>query len=171
MDIRVAQDENDSKSASLIYAMSWKAGYKGIFTEKLLSDIPIDFWVTTFNNNYNTHRFNIAIMSVNGEDIGAGGYGFSRDYNDLTVGEVTSIYFLENTWGKGYAKELMNFMINELSKKGCTKIHIWVLKENVRAQRFYEKFGFKKTGNEKNITFKGENKIDVEYVILLPTQP
>ncbi len=165
MDIRIASDDNDSKSASFIYAMSWKSGYKGIFTEKLLADIPLNFWIDTFNNNYNTHRFEIAIMRDDEEDVGAGGYGLSRDYNDFAVGEVTSIYFLEKTWGKGYAKQLMDFMINKLREMGCKKIHIWVLEGNVRAQRFYEKYGFKKTGNEKLITFKGESKTDVEYAI------
>jgi len=75
-DIRLVTNEKDSKSANFIYAMSWKSCYKGIFSEKLLSDIPLDFWVNTFNTNFMTHLFETAIMNVDGEDIGACGYGF-----------------------------------------------------------------------------------------------
>lgn len=165
MDIRVAKNSDDSKSASYIYANGWKAGYRGIFTDKLLNDIPNDFWVNAFNSNYATHRFEIAIISIDGQDVGAGKYGLSRDYNESDIGEITSIYFLQQAWGKGYSKVLMDFMIAKLREKGCKKIHLWVLKDNLRAQRFYEKYGFKKTGNEKSFCFKDENKIDIEYIV------
>lgn len=165
MDIRIAQNENDSKVASHIYAMSWKIGYRGIFSDELLLNIPLDFWVNTFNSNYATKRFEIAILRTDNEDIGAGGYGFSRDYCNENYGEITSIYFLEKAWGKGYSRLLMEFMIDKLKFMGCEKVHIWVLKENIRAQRFYEKCGFRNSGKEKLVTFKGESKIDIEYTL------
>ena len=165
MDIRIAKNENDSKSASYIYAMSWKSAYKNIFSEHLLNEISSDFWVDSFNSNYNTKRFEIAILSVNNKDLGAGGYGLSRDYPEKEWGEITSIYFLEKDWGKGYSSEIMQFMIDKLRDMGCSKIHIWVLAENIRAQEFYEKFGFKRSGAIKEITFKGETKIDVEFIL------
>lgn len=163
MDIRIAKNADDSKSASYIYATSWKSAYQGIFTEELLAGIPTDFWVASFDSIYDTQRFKIAIASVDGRDIGAGGFGLSRDYDEPDIGEITSIYFLPQAWSKGYSKELMDFMIANLNNIGCKKIHLWVLKDNSRAQRFYEKCGFIKTGKEKPVSFKGENKIDIEY--------
>jgi len=165
MEIRVAKDEKDSIAASFIYAMGWKSGYKGIFTEKLLANILLDNWVNLFNANLITKRSEIAILNVDGEDVGAGGYGLSRDYNDSEIGEITSIYFLEKAWGKGYAKNLMDFMTKQLRKKGYKRVNIWVLSENIRAQKFYEKYGFKRTGNEKSATIKGEGIINFEYII------
>ena len=165
MFIRIAENESDSIAASRIYALSWKSGYKGILSDELLDGIPLDFWVRAFNSNYETHRFQIAVMNVDDEDIGAGGYGLSRDYDDPKIGEVTSIYFLESVWGKGYSKTLMDFMLDELRRKGCDIVHLWAVKDNIRAQRFYEKYGFIKTGKEKTITFKGESVIDIEYEI------
>ena len=165
MNIRIAENKNDALSASSIYAMSWKAGYKGIFSDQLLWDIPLDFWLKYFESNYETRRFEIAILSVDGKDVGAGGYGLSRDYQDDTWGEITSIYFLPEAWGKTLSKHLFDFMITELRRAGCSKIHVWVLRDNLRAQRFYEKCGFCKTGNEKSISFKGEQKVDIEYAI------
>ena len=165
MEIRIAKNENDSISASAIYAASWKAAYKNIYSVELLSAIPSDFWVAAFNNNYKTHRFEIAILKNDGEDLGAGGYGLSRDYPEKNYGEITSIYFIEKAWGKGFAQALMNFMMKKLNAMGYPKIHVWVLKDNMRAQVFYEKCGFNKTGNEKEIIIKGENKMEVEYIV------
>ena len=117
----------------------------------------MDFWVDAFNSNYETQRFEVAIMTVNNEDIGAGGYGLSRDYADANIGEITSIYFLDKVWGKGYSQELMNFMINRLREMGYEKVHLWAVKDNPRASRFYEKCGFECTGNKSVIKFKGES--------------
>ena len=165
MEIRIAANESDSRAASAIYAMSWKCGYRGLFSDSLLDGIPLDFLVGAFNGNYETHRFAVAILRANGKDVVAGGYGLSRDYDDPACGEITSIYFLEEAWGKGYARLLMDFMIEKLKSAGCTKIHVWALRDNSRARRFYEKYGFTLSGNEKTVSFKGEEKMDVEYVL------
>ena len=142
MKIRIARDAEDSRSASSIYARSWKAGYRGIFSEKLLEEIPIDFWVKAFDSNYTTHRFEVAILNDGEADVGAGGYGLSRDAKDAQVGEIASLYFLETAWGRGYAGKLMDFMVHALKSRGCKVIHLWVLQENARAQGFYAKYGF-----------------------------
>lgn len=107
MNIRIGKNELDSKSASYIYAMSWKKAFKGIFSDKLLESIHNDFWIDIFNSNLKTKRFYTAIISLDGIDIGAGGFGYSRDYSDKEYGEITSIYILEEYWGKGYAKLLL----------------------------------------------------------------
>ena len=164
MNIRIAKDEKDSIAASYIYAMSWKAAYKGIYSDHFLSEIPLDFWAENFNSNYTAHRFEVAIMNTGNKDVGAGEYGLSRDYADGSIGEITSIYFLQEAWGKGYSVQLMEFMVRNLKKMGCQKIHLWVLTENIRAQRFYEKYGFQRTGNEKQTTLK-EKKIVIEYAL------
>ena len=142
MEIRFGKNEADFGSASYLYAMGWKAGYKGIFSEALLSGIPLDFWVSAFRSFHESQRFQLAILSAQGEDLGAGAWGLSRDYDDPALGEVTSLYLLPKCWGKGYASALMDFMLDKLKEMGCRKAHVWVLTENRRAQRFYEKCGF-----------------------------
>ena len=166
MDIRIAKNEGDSISASRIYAMGWKAGYRGMLSEGLLASIPLDRWVDAFNENYITKRFELAILSADGEDVGAGAYGRSRDYEEDGTGEITSIYFLEKAWGKGYSRELMDFIIRRLNEAGFHRIHVWVLKENLRARRFYEKCGFTPTGREKRSSCGPEEVTNIEYIII-----
>ena len=161
--IRTAQNEADAASASRIYATSWKTAYRGAFSDKLLDDIPLDFWTPHFNANYETGRFTLAILSAEGADAGAGAYGLSRDTDDCTVGEITSLYLLPEAWGEGYAAPLMDSMLDGLRTLGCTKAHLWTLRENRRARRFYEKMGFSLTGAEKELDYKGERVTDLEY--------
>ena len=167
MDIRIAKDEKDSIAVSYIHAMGWKTGYKHIYSEQLLSNITETHWVSACNSSYSKSSFAFAIMRVDDEDIGAGSYGICEECPDGSVGEIRSMYFLEKAWGKGYSKQLMDFMMQKLRQSGCREIRLWTLKENFRAQRFYEKYGFRKTGNEMpwNTRHGNEPKTAIEYVL------
>lgn len=165
--IRIAKNEADSVSASRIYALSWKKAYRGIYSDTLLNEIDLTDWVETFNSNYVTGRFQIAILTLNGEDVAACGFGPSRNYDDPAFGEVTSFYALPEIWGSGYNAYLMQFALTALAKAGHTHAHIWVLKNNPRAKRFYEKCGFKPNGKELSFLHKGEHAVEIELVMSL----
>lgn len=49
-------------------------------------------------------------------------------------------------YGKGVAQQLMNAGLEQLN--GYSQICLWVLKENKRAIRFYQKSGFIPDGEE-----------------------
>lgn len=44
--------------------------------------------------------------------------------------------------GKGYGRLLLNKCIEELKQCGFSKVLLWVLEDNHRARKFYEKNGF-----------------------------
>jgi len=167
INIRIGQNESDSASASRIYATSWKTAYRGMLSDVLLDEIPMDFWTPYFNANYETGRFTLVILSADGIDIGAAAYGLSRDTDDTAIGEITSIYLIPEAWGKGYAAPLMECLLDGLRGLGCKKAHLWTLQGNRRAQKFYGKCGFAPSGAEKEITLKGECVIDTEYARIL----
>lgn len=164
MEIRLAACEEDCYTASQIYAIGWKTGYKDFFSNEFLEAIAMDRWAPFFLQDLTTHQYEIAILSEQDKDLGAGGYGPSRDYDDPQWGKITSIYFLPEAWGKGYSKHLIDFMVASLHRKGFTKIHLWALQENHRAQKFYEKNGFTLSGKIKTKTIQGVEKLEVEYV-------
>jgi len=44
--------------------------------------------------------------------------------------------------GKGYGNYLLKKCVDELKSLGYDKILLWVLEDNLKARRFYEKNGF-----------------------------
>lgn len=165
MDIRIAKNEQDARAASRIITLSWQAGYRGVFSDAVLEGLPLDFWVDTLKAHHETGRFQTAILRAEGEDVGIGCFGLSRDYESPALGEVISFYFLPRAWGKGYAGALMDGLVDALRGMGCETVYVWTLSDNVRAQRFYERYGFQRTGRENPVAFQGEGKINVEYVM------
>lgn len=60
--------------------------------------------------------------------------------------ELQRIYILEKMKGVGAGSELMKICCAEAKRKGCERIWLGVWRENLAAQKFYEKLGFEKIG-------------------------
>ena len=62
------------------------------------------------------------------------------------TGEIFALYLLSEYYGTGVALQLMNAGLDQLD--GFSQVCLWVLKENKRAIRFYQKCGFYLNGEE-----------------------
>jgi ribosomal protein S18 acetylase RimI-like enzyme len=61
---------------------------------------------------------------------------------DETTGEVYAIYVAPEHWSTGAGLALMGRAVDHLTGHGLSEIRLWVLADNPRARRFYERFGF-----------------------------
>jgi ribosomal protein S18 acetylase RimI-like enzyme len=60
--------------------------------------------------------------------------------------ELYGIYVLPSRWSTGAGRALMDGVLSLTEQGGYTDISLWVLEVNIRARRFYEKAGFRVTG-------------------------
>lgn len=82
---------------------------------------------------------------------------------DKNVAEIIAIYLLPEFWNSGFGKEILSFSIARAKDFGAKKIFLWVVVENKRARKFYEKNGFVVTGRKKILPI--ENKEEMEYML------
>jgi len=75
---------------------------------------------------------------------------------------VHGFFIKYNSIGKGYGKILMNFIENYARKKYMNKLIVY---PTITAQKFYEKIGYKKTGETS--TWKFDNKVLEENVPIM----
>jgi len=138
MEIRYINQADDLFEISNIYENSWKFAYSGIVPQNYLDSIPKGRWA----NRINREGMNNLVLIENGVIIGTASFCKSRweQYNDY--GEIVSIYFLPDYMGKGYGNYLLKKCVDELKSLGYDKMLLWVLEDNHRARRFYEKNGF-----------------------------
>lgn len=158
--IRYVLPEDDLQEISNVYEQSWKYAYKDIIPQSYLDSIPSGRWADNINKN---NRKNI-VMLEKGSIIGTLSFCKSRweQYNDY--GEIVSIYFLPQYIGKGYGKSLLDKAVEELKYRGFQYILLWVLEDNHRARKFYEKYGFIFNGEYKNDNIGGKELREVMYV-------
>jgi GNAT superfamily N-acetyltransferase len=62
------------------------------------------------------------------------------------AGELYSIYVLPESWGSGAAPDLMAEVKDWFAQEGYATAMLWVLADNPRARRFYEREGWRAEG-------------------------
>ena len=60
--------------------------------------------------------------------------------------ELKQFYVLKPWHGAGLAAQMMAWVLAEAKRRGASAIHLSVFTENVRAQRFYARYGFVEVG-------------------------
>jgi GNAT superfamily N-acetyltransferase len=68
---------------------------------------------------------------------------------DDARGEVKDVYVVPEAWGTGVAGGLMSAALDALRDMGATEAFLWVVEENPRARRFYERDGWTHDGTSK----------------------
>lgn len=159
MEIRFINQNDDLLEISNIYECSWKYAYKNIIPQEYLDSIPKGRWANSITKE---GMFNLVIIE-NGLIIGTSGICRSRWKQYSDYGEIVSIYFLPEYMGKGFGNHLLKRCIEELKRLGFDRILLWVLEDNIRARKFYEKNGFVCSDEYLNDNIGGKEIREVMY--------
>jgi GNAT superfamily N-acetyltransferase len=70
----------------------------------------------------------------------------TTDGEDGSVAELYALYVRPAWWSTGTGRALMERVLARSSRAGYLSIALWVLRDNHRARRFYERAGFAPDG-------------------------
>jgi ribosomal protein S18 acetylase RimI-like enzyme len=86
-------------------------------------------------------------VAANGDRIvGYAGVGPERDpAAPPHTGELYALFVHPDHWGTGAGRALTDAALADLRDAGCVTVWLWVLEDNVRARRFYTRYGFAET--------------------------
>ncbi len=91
--------------------------------------------------------------------------GASRDTEG--EGELYAIYALPWTWGNGLGPVLLRAALDGLREDGFGAAILWVLEDNPRARRFYEREGWSLDGGRREHEWLEARVVEVRYRIPL----
>jgi GNAT superfamily N-acetyltransferase len=78
------------------------------------------------------------------------------------VGELYALYVTPDWWSTGTGRALMDHVLTALRGEGYPRVVLWVLADNKRARRFYERAGFTPDGGTNVITGLG-GVLEIRY--------
>jgi len=78
------------------------------------------------------------------------------------VGELYALYLLPAWWSAGVGRALMTSVLDTLRSNRYRQVVLWVLADNARARRFYERAGFTLDGGTNVLTGLG-GVLEVRY--------
>lgn len=162
--IRYAQ-KDDAGTIALINSKSFQQAFQGIIPDDFLKEkFSYEKLKERLNNELNEGTATSCIMYK--DDIPVGMLTFAKDDHkerDSSEIDIWRIYLLPEYWGQNLGIELIHWSTAALNGKGYKKVALWVVEENVRARKFYEKVGFIHEG-EIRIINPGREITEYRYI-------
>lgn len=143
--IREMESEEEINGKAYVHYKSWHETYTNLVDSTYMNSVTLEKCVKMAHK----WRENILIAKDGEKVIGFVGYGSSRDAALPDLGEVYALYVLEEYHGLKVGYALMNAALQKLTD--YKKIAVWVLKDNHKAIRFYERYGFRPDGTSREI--------------------
>ena len=148
MEIKRMETDDEIRGKAYVHWKSWHETYPGLVDAAYLAGRTLE----KCEEQAFRWRDNLLVTKDGERVIGFIGYGETRDALPET-GEVFALYVLGDCIGRGVGTALMHAALEQL--KQYPRICLWVLKENTRAIRFYETFGYHPDGAEKYVETVG----------------
>ncbi len=134
-----------------------KASHSTVFYENLLVDDSLKCWVAEAQGSTKGALLGYVIAGKNTISLKP-----TNLQNDpARCGELKRLYLEERAKGTGLAQRLMETAMNWLDDQNLKPVTLSVYEDNLRAQKFYQRFGFAKVGEH---IFKVGEHLDRDYI-------
>ena len=137
--IKRMETAEEIKGKAFVHWKAWHEAYPDLVSHEYLDNLTYE----KCESMAFSWRDNLIVAMDGNTVIGFVGYG-DRGEESSNAGEIFALYILSEYYGTGVGLKLMQAGLKELST--YPEVYLWVLKDNKRAIRFYEKCGFVLTG-------------------------
>jgi GNAT superfamily N-acetyltransferase len=150
----------DARRIEEIRVLTWRFAYREVLPPENLDAMPIDETRWAHRIKEPPPGWTIIVAEDGGHVVGFASTGPSRD--QLGIGELYAIYVEPDAWSTGAGRELIVRAEEELAKT-WGEATLWVLENNPRARRFYERAGWEHDGVRKLERFLETEVAEVRY--------
>ena len=144
LEIRPLTDA-DIDEVAAVHMRTWQAAYAGIVPAEFLDALKIEVFVA--RRRENKHGTTLVAV-LDGTIVGFAHLGPYREDDgslDPGHGELYALYVAPERWGTGAGRALIEAAEQELART-YRNVRLFVLEENHRARRFYERAGWRPDG-------------------------
>jgi GNAT superfamily N-acetyltransferase len=155
---------DDAAAVADIHVRSWQAGYEHVFGVERLATITVEQRLPRWREILaGDEQVCLLAEDDDGRALGWCTVGPGREADLQHAGEVWGIYAAPEAWGSGAGKALLAAGLDTLAERGFAEASLWVLEDNPRARRFYEREGWTHDGARKQDEFLGVTVDEVRY--------
>jgi len=169
----------DAARVAAVQREGWFAAYEGIIPGEIIDRVTAPDDGARVRQSFRTRPWQRMIVAIaDGADADIVGYAsfgpetdalstpwphpLSADGEDGRVAELYALYVRPAWWSTGTGRALMERVLARSAGAGYSSIALWVLRDNRRARRFYDRAGFAPDGTTNVLTRLG-NVIELRY--------
>jgi GNAT superfamily N-acetyltransferase len=158
---------DDALAVAEVHVRSWQAAYQGLLPAGYLDGLRPEARAARYDF---THADPQNPRTIVAEFDGAiCGFATTMPSGDLPGhGELCALYLLPSFWGRGIGVALIHAAREHMVQQGFRAAALWILKGNVRADRFYRRDGWLPDGAHKTDRMWDIDVEDFRYVRSLP---
>ncbi|MGW0016376.1 N-acetyltransferase family protein [Streptomyces tendae] len=157
----------DCDRVALIRVRGWQSAYRGLMPQQHLDAMDPAADAERRRAMFARPRegvVNLVAEDEGGEVVGWACHGPYRDGEVRTAdAELYALYVDAGRLGTGVGRTLMQESVRRCEGAGHARMLLWVLKDNARARRFYERAGFGPDGAEEPFDVDGVAVPEVRY--------
>jgi len=151
----------DAAQIAAVQREGWFAAYEGIISHEVIDRATAPDDGARVRQTYRTRPWQKIIVAEAGEQEIVGYASFGPEMNVLTepwpypvsdagrdgqTAELYALYVHPAWWSTGSGRSLIERVLARTSAASYQFIVLWVLRDNTRARRFYERAGFAPDG-------------------------
>lgn len=158
---------DDIDAVSAVRVRGWQTAYAGIVPQSYLDAMDAGADAERRKEWFDAggDRVDNLVAADGGEVTGWAALGPYRGEPDGgEVGELYAIYVRPDRIGRGAGRALMDAVRARARERGFRSLRLWVLADNERALRFYERCGFAPDGTDQIETYDGVPLKELRYV-------
>lgn len=156
---------DDLSAIGTILVESWRAGFRGIVGDAFLNALDAQTRTEILREQWHAGKRWPAFLALDGDrPIGVCSYGKpEEDGLPVDWGEIGMCHLIPEYWGRGIGASMLIKAQQELLKMRYNTIILWILQDNMRARRLFERSGFVWDGTEKNILIGEQELPEIRY--------
>jgi GNAT superfamily N-acetyltransferase len=155
----------DAAAVAEVHVRTWQAAYREVLPLDRLDAVTVAQRVPLWERLLANPELSTFVAEQDDRIVAFVNVGSGREPD--ADGELYAIYALPDAWGTGAARDLMAAGLAALREAGHAGAVLWVLEDNPRARRFYEREGWTCDGGRKQEQFLGTELAEVRYAITL----
>lgn len=131
----------DAEAMARVHVTSWRETYRGLLPDGFLARMSEPGFARRFARELADPRNGVTLVAADRHGLVGYSQGGPSRRGVEGEAEIATLYLLKGAQGQGLGGELMSEMARALAARGARSLMISVLRDNVRARRFYEHMG------------------------------
>jgi ribosomal protein S18 acetylase RimI-like enzyme len=142
----------DARAIAEVHVDTWRHAYRDLLPIEFLNALSAEarerYWASELAVTPGDRTPWLADSA--GQVAGFASVGPSRDADaQVGTGELYTLYVMPEMWDRGVGADLLRRAEHDLIDHDYAEATLWVLADNARARRFYERAGWRTDGAER----------------------